>query len=309
MELRQLRYFLTVAREGTYGRASEVLHVAQPALSRQIQKLEQELGVQLFTRHAHGVTLTPAALSIQSRAEHILEEVGTVSRIARGSREALGGSIKVGLSPGTAEILAYPLSNLVGQRFTNLRCEIVSMLMPTRAEQLRDGKVDFALMNAPRSVEGLKLFPLLREALCLICRADDDRFTLDLIDLSDLADVPLVIGGTSGSGVRDIIGGAFAAAGLKLRPAAEVNTAGASKALVLAGLGPTVHAAAMARAELSRGELRAIPIRGLYSIRALAIPEDAEITTPLREMMDTVRDCLKDLVAAGKWVHGEMIDR
>jgi LysR family transcriptional regulator, nitrogen assimilation regulatory protein len=304
MELRQLRYFLTIAREGTYGRASQVLHVAQPALSRQIQKLEQELGARLFIRHAHGVSITPAGMSIQTRAEHILDEIGAVSRIVRGSRESMNGSIKIGTSPGTAEILAYPLSQIIAERFPDFRCELVSMLMPARTELLRERKVAFALMNSPQSMEGLRTIPLMREPLCLLCRADDDRFQAEALDLSDLADIPLVIGG---SGVRAIIGGAFAAAGLRLRTAAEVNTAGASKALVIEGVGPTVHVAVMARNELRRGELRAIPIRGLYSVRVLAIPSEAEITTPIREMMDTMRDCLSDLVSKGKWINAEMI--
>jgi LysR family nitrogen assimilation transcriptional regulator len=307
MELRQLRYFLTIAREGTYGRASQVLHVAQPALSRQIQKLEQELGAQLFVRHAHGVSMTPTAISIRARAEHILDEVSAVARVIRGDRQEMTGAMKIGVSPGTAEILAYPLSRLVAERFPDFRCELVSMLMPARAQLLRNGDVAFALMNTPRSIEGLTLIPLMREPLCLIFRADDKRFEGDMIDLDELADVPLVIGGNAESGVRSIIGSAFAVAGLPLRVAAEVNTAGASKALVLEGVGPAIHVAAMAGRELTRGELRAIPIRGVYSIRALAIPSDAEITPQIREMMDTVRDCLSDLVAAGKWINGEMI--
>ncbi|MDI6029480.1 LysR family transcriptional regulator [Corticibacterium sp. UT-5YL-CI-8] len=307
MELRQLRYFLAVASEGTYGRASQKLNVAQPALSRQIQKLEQELGAMLFVRHSHGVSLTAAAIGIQARAQHILDEVSVISRTAREGAAALRTIIRIGVSPGTAEILAYPLSKLVMERFPDFRCEIVSMLMPARTELLRAGKVAFALMNAPGAMEGLRITPLMRERLCLICRNDDVRFSGNEIELEQLSAIPLVIGGPSGSGVRSILDRAFNDARLRLRTIAEVNTAGASKALVMEGLGPTVHVAAMARAEIQRGELRAIPIRALHSVRVLACASDTPLRNSLHELMDAVRDCLRDLVANGRWPNGEML--
>jgi LysR family nitrogen assimilation transcriptional regulator len=307
MELRQLRYFLAVASEGTYGRAAQKLHVAQPALSRQIQKLEQELGATLFFRHSHGVTLTDAAIDIKARAQHIIDEVRAVAQMARESASGVKGRLRIGVSPGTAEILAYPLSKLFLDRYPEFRCELVSMLTPARIELLREGKVAFAVMNAPSVVEGLRIFPLMREPLCLICRSDDRRFPMDVIDLQDLAHVPLVLGGTLDSGVRSILASSFETAGLQLHTVAEVNTAGASKALVLEGLGPTVHVAAMARTEIQRGELRALPICNLHSVRVLACPIDMPITQPMREMMSTVRACLSDLVAGGKWPNGTML--
>jgi LysR family nitrogen assimilation transcriptional regulator len=117
----------------------------------------------------------------------------------------------------------------------------------------------------------------------------------------------LVIGASADFGARSTLSNALISAGHHVRIAAEVNTAGASKSLVLENVGPTVHVAAMARAEILRGELRALPIRGLYSTRVLAFSAKSEITTPVHEMMQAVKDCLGELTATGKWPLAEMI--
>lgn len=307
MELRQLRYFVAVAREGTYGRAAQALHVAQPALSRQIRKLELELGVDLFVRHPHGVTLTPAAQALAARFERVLEEVSAIKLSAGVHARALTGCVKIGVSPGTAEILAYPLSRLAAASHPGLRCQFVSMLMPARADLLREGQVDLAVMNHPRLTDGLHILPVMREPLCLLHRPDDDRFATDALDIADLVGIPLVLGGETNSGIRASLQEAFERARLPLTLAAEANTAGACKALVREGMGPTVHVAAMARGELQRGELRAVPIRDLHSIRVIALPLAQQRRSEIRLMVRLVHDCLSALVRDGNWLGGEIL--
>lgn len=307
MELRQLRYFLAVAREGTYGRAAQALHVAQPALSRQIRKLELELGVDLFVRHPHGVTLTSAGHDLTERFERVLEEVSAIERSALIHASELSGLVRIGMSPGTAEILAYPLSRLTAARHPDLRCKFVSMLMPARADLLRKGKMDLAVMNHPRLSDGLELIPIMREPLCLLHRPDDMRFTKDSLEIADLMDVPLALGGETNSGIRASLQEGFERARLPLLLAAEANTAGACKALVREGMGPTVHVAAMAREELLRGDLRAVPIRGLYSTRVIALPLTRRERRETRMLVRLVRDCLSLLIRDGHWLGGEIL--
>ncbi|AZQ68289.1 LysR family transcriptional regulator [Silicimonas algicola] len=307
MEVRQLRYFASVAREGSFGRAAVRLNVAQPALSRQIKKLEEELGVELFVRHPHGITMTAAARNLAPRAEHILEEIDGFRHALEQPDAVEKRCLRIGVSPGTAELLAYPLSQLIQRRHPQLTCEFVSMLMPARADLLREGQMALSVMNRPRSLNGLRILPLLREPLCLIHRPDDTRLDPVSIDIADLAGIALILGGDRDSGVRSIIEEAFSSVGLRLTVAAVANTAGTCKALVREGVGPTIHVAAMARAELERGELCAVPIRGLYSVRVIALSEEAEMTPDLRLMIDTVRDCFADLVHSGRWLRAEMI--
>src|ERR1700746_3910083 len=102
MELRHLRYFVAVGEEQHYGRAAERLHVAQPALSRQIQDLEGEMGFLLFDRLPRGVRLSAAGIAFLSDARRILQDVGEVKR--RAEQIALGkaGTLRIGIATALA---------------------------------------------------------------------------------------------------------------------------------------------------------------------------------------------------------------
>jgi LysR family nitrogen assimilation transcriptional regulator len=307
MELRQLRYFVAVARSGNFGRASDALHITQPALSRQIQKLEDELGAPLFVRRSQGVEMTPQARGFMSRAQSLLDDV---DRLRKDFSSAAGSqtTVSISISPGTSEILSAPLLQIVAQRCPTVRLHLLPALLSERQQLIVQNKVAFAVMNAPPSLPGIQLTPLMQEPLCLICRPDDRRFAGDIVSLEDVVDVPLVVGGFPESGIRGIVEVAAAQIGRALNIVAEVGTAGASKPLVLAGAGPTIHVAAMARSELSAGQLKAIPIRGLYSRRVLAesmgvLRRQADVST----VIACVHDCLAQLVDAGRWPGGEML--
>ena len=300
---------MAVAKHGNFGRASQTLNVAQPALSRQIQKLEEELGIQLFFRHAHGVTLTQEAANLLERVEGILADVDGIvagGKVAETNRPRM---ISIGVSPGAAELLTVPLSRMVAEFFPHITLRFIPALMPTRHELLLKGRIAFALMNAPSKLPGIALEPVLREQLCLICRTDDKRFDSGPITLSDVSGVPLVLGGVPESGVRGILNEAMAAAGLTLNVVAEVNTAGASIPLVAAGTAPTIHAAVMAREAIQRGELKALPITGLYSYRMLAVASDVQVMPTTARIMNALRDCIRVMVESGIWPGGELVER
>jgi DNA-binding transcriptional LysR family regulator len=124
VELRHLRYFLSVCRSGSFTKAAAQLRIAQPALSRQIQDLEDEIGVDLFRRSTRGVTLTPEGELFQREADRLLqdagESVGKVRALARGEF----GELHVGYSPSpTTEILS---PTLVEFRKTSPRVKVIS---------------------------------------------------------------------------------------------------------------------------------------------------------------------------------------
>ena len=96
MELRVLRYFLAVAREGTIVRAAEFLHVTQPTLSRQLQELEDELGQQLFIRSNRNITLTPEGMFLRKRAEEIVEMVKRTEADFSAMGNFISGKVYIG---------------------------------------------------------------------------------------------------------------------------------------------------------------------------------------------------------------------
>src|ERR1700754_2803737 len=125
MDLRQLRYFVVLATQQHFGRASTILHVAQPALSRQIRLLEEELGVQLFERHARGATPTEEALFLLERASFLLRYAEQMKQDMTARQRDPRGPVAVGLSPGLALLLAVPLTRAVHQRLPEVRLRIV----------------------------------------------------------------------------------------------------------------------------------------------------------------------------------------
>ena len=96
MELRVLRYFLTIAREGSITNAANALHVTQPTLSRQIRDLEEELGQPLFVRGSHNVTLTPEGMLLRKRAEEIIDLVSKTEQEFAQTEETLSGDVYIG---------------------------------------------------------------------------------------------------------------------------------------------------------------------------------------------------------------------
>src|ERR1044071_1749483 len=99
MEMHQLRYVVAVARTGNFSRAAEQCHVAQPSLSQQILKLEEELGERLFDRKKRDVKLTPQGETFLRRAIHILHEVDAAKREAAEAKDLLRGTITIGVLP------------------------------------------------------------------------------------------------------------------------------------------------------------------------------------------------------------------
>ena len=101
MEYRILKYFLTVAREENITRAADILHISQPALSRQMMQLEEELGAQLFVRGRHSTTLTEDGMLLRRRAQEIVELTEKTEREFLTGKEEIGGTISIGSGEGS----------------------------------------------------------------------------------------------------------------------------------------------------------------------------------------------------------------
>jgi DNA-binding transcriptional LysR family regulator len=143
MELRQLQLFLAAAEEGSITAAAKRMHLTQPALSRQIKALEEELGVELFTRGAHSVTLTPAGGVLLEEGGKLLDRAERVVKLVRASAE--GEPLRVGYAPS----LAGPLLGLALERFSQLHPRARVQLSDLSSTEMRDalaqGKIDVAV--------------------------------------------------------------------------------------------------------------------------------------------------------------------
>lgn len=147
MELRHLRYFRTVGREEHFGRAAKILNIAQPALTRQIRHLEDELGVQLFERLPRGVRLSSAGRTFLSETETILAQVERAIEKTRSHASGHHGSLRVGFSEIASAHHDIP-SKLLAFRLSepNVTLDLLPMGSRNQIEALKDAKIDAAII-------------------------------------------------------------------------------------------------------------------------------------------------------------------
>ncbi len=186
MELHQLRYVLAVARNGNFSRAAEQCHVAQPSLSQQIQKLEEELGERIFERLKSGALLTPAGEAFLPRAMRILEEVDAAHRDVQDAHELLRGTVTIGVLP---TIAPYYLPGVL-TKFRKARPGIQVIVqedITTRLLKMVTGfEVDVAIVSPPFNETGLEKKILFEEELWLSIPDDHPMAKQRVIQASDL---------------------------------------------------------------------------------------------------------------------------
>jgi DNA-binding transcriptional LysR family regulator len=188
LDLRKLRYFVAVADTLHFGRAAEELHIAQPALSRQIRALEQELGTPLLTRDSHGVALTDAGRQLLTDAGPLLASAHAVRRrvtaAARGSQRLM-----VGFRAGIA---VTPAVQLFATRHPDVLVDMQRIEWDDQAPMLLDGRIDVGYVRLPLDEAGLRVAPLYTEPRVAVLPAGHRLAGKEQITEADLAGEPLV---------------------------------------------------------------------------------------------------------------------
>src|ERR1700693_2876415 len=194
MELRHLRYFVAVGEEQHYGHAAQRLRVAQPALSRQIQDLEEELGFKLFDRLPRGVKINPAGKLFLDDARRILQEVSEAA--ARAARVARGqsGTLRVGFTENASWRGAVPESI---RRFREKQSDVELQLTPATSleqiEALRSGRLDAGFVfNTPKTDAELDHIPVAVQDVELAGPKGHPLIKMKKLKLRDLADASFV---------------------------------------------------------------------------------------------------------------------
>lgn len=165
MELSQLRYCCAVEDTGSFSRAAERCQIAQPSLSQQVMKLEEELGTKLFDRLGRGVRLTEPGQAFLPHARAILEEVDRARASIAQNVKDVAGSVSLGAIPTIAPYLVPPFMADFTRRFPDARVRIVEETTPVLIESLRNFAIDFALLALPLRHKDLALQPVRTEPL------------------------------------------------------------------------------------------------------------------------------------------------
>ncbi|MFY0780537.1 LysR family transcriptional regulator [Peribacillus simplex] len=193
MEFRVLRYFLTVAREGSITAAANVLHVTQPTLSRQIKDLEQELGKKLFIRSSHSIILTDEGMLLRKRAEEIVDMVEKLGVEFSSMEETISGDVYIGGGETDAmRQIARVVKNLQ-LSYPNIRYHLYSGNSDDVNERLDKGLLDFGILIQPADLSKYNYVNIpTKDVWGVVMRKDSPLAFKDTIHAVDLLNVPLI---------------------------------------------------------------------------------------------------------------------
>ncbi len=239
MELRHLEYFIAVAEELSFTRASRRLHVVQSGVSSAIQGLERELGAALFDRDRHRVTLTEAGRALLPEARATLAAAQAAAEAVAEATAGLRGTLSIGTMIATGPVDVPALLGRFHQQHPGVlvRLRVAPGGSAELARQVLSGELDLAFLSLPGvTPAGLAVRPLAHEPLVVICAREHPLASAGRATLEALAHEPFIDFPT-GWGTRTVVDRAFAAAGLDRQVSFEVSEYRTAAALVRNGLG------------------------------------------------------------------------
>ena len=193
MELRVLRYFLTIAREGSITNAANVLHVTQPTLSRQIHDLEEELGQRLFVRGSRNMSLTAEGMILRKRAEEIISMVDKTEAEFHSMSNVVSGDIYIGGGETEAVKLIAQIVCELRTAYPEIHYHLYSGKAEDVTERLDKGLLDFGLLIQPADISKYDYFNIpARDTWGVIMRKDIPLAKKETIRKEDLLNVPLI---------------------------------------------------------------------------------------------------------------------
>lgn len=301
MDVRELKSFIHVARAGSFNRAAAELYIAQPALSRQIAKLEEEIGVPLFVRHGRGVRLTAAGARLLERAEIITQMVGETGEHVRASVDEERGYLAVGLPPTMGALIGAELVRSFRAVFPRVSLHIREGQSSSLQEWVLDRRVDLAVVYNQPPLDAFNVLPLYSEPMILIA-PPGTKMPKEGFHIRDLANLPLILPGLPHSN-RRVIEHAAVQHGIRLRVELEVDSVALTKQLVKAGVGYSILTSIAIRDEAARGEVLAQTInrpsiRSTVAITTLREATSSRFVTAWTAML---REKLADFVKNEQW--------
>ena len=298
MEVHQLRYFRAVARHGTFTRASEVEHVAQPSLSQQILKLEAELGARLFDRLPRSAKLTVFGKTFLPKAERILRDLEEAKTELREMSSNDKGEVVVGIIPTIAAYLLPRLLNDFTARHPLVNIKIIEDITPTLLQRLHEGTIDLAVAALPVSGNELASVELFKEKLYAVLPEKHRLASRVSISLADLNREPFLLL-KEGHCFRDSV--IAACNKVKVSPSIvfESGQFATILAMVSAGMGVS---AVPAMAVQPQPGCKFIPISGKHSTRTVGIVTSRHHyqSRAQRLLMKHMRDTFEDRRSTGQ---------
>ncbi|GGJ80875.1 LysR family transcriptional regulator [Pseudomonas matsuisoli] len=237
----QLRCFVAVATELHFGRAAQMLHMTQPPLSRQIQLLEQELGVALLERTSRSVSLTPAGSAFLVEARKLMEQSERAVQIARRAANTLSGTVTVGFIGSATYGFIPKLAERAKEELPNIHVNFLEMNSVEQQEALLFGRVDLGIIRPGPRAEGLESVCIEKGDLALaVARNHPLALRRQLVTLKQLDDLPFIMYSKVGRYFQGVLTTMFERAQVKPRYVQFMDQTHAILSLVSAGMGVAI---------------------------------------------------------------------
>lgn len=298
MDLRRLELLMQVSAFGSFSKAATVLGIAQPALGRQIQKLEEECGLRLLYRHGRGISLTPEGLALIERASPLVRQLSAIPADLQSERDSPHGTVTIGLTPTVCNLIGVRLIDGMRKRHPNLHVNVLSGYSGYVHEWLIDGRLDMAILHDARRSSTVSVYPLAAAELFLVAPTVATPFDVPKqAVLATVAQIPLAMP-TRNHGLRRTLEYAAGKEGLTLDVQYEVDTLELLKEIVVAGLACTVLAKPAVLAELAAATLdaRVLSKPRLHTRLVLATAVQRPITHGIRLVEQEIKALFTELI-------------
>jgi len=305
MDLRQLRYFVAIAEEGSLSAAAQRVNVAQPSLSQHIIGVEKDLGVTLFNRSPRGMTLTQSGEILLAHARDILGAMDTAVEAVKQSGSEPQGDVTFGLPSSIAMVLSVPLAETVRLELPKVKFRAIDAMSGFIKTWLEDQSIDVGMLYDLHSVRHMNHIELMTEELHFFSAPDAWPFSSRAgspVKVSDIPKAELVLPSPH-NGLRSMIDRFMKSQGVTLNVVTEMDGLGQIKTLVARGSGHTILAPAAAIDFVERGDLIMAPIiepkliRPVYLVRNPA----KSMSRASQELERITLEVIKDLVSRGIW--------
>jgi LysR family nitrogen assimilation transcriptional regulator len=303
MELRQLRYFVAIVDHGSLSRAARVLHIVQPALTQQIQQLEDELGVSLLHRSAQGMLATDAGKLFYEHAQAILKQVGDAKSAVTQTADKPSGTVALGIPQSASGALALPLLTAVRQTYPDIVFQLTEELTGNLTEQLRSGRLNLAILFDDGQLANFATTPLVEEQMLYITRSDSQfACKRKSIKLEQALRVPLILPSLQ-HGVRPRIEQVVREQGRQIEQVIDITSIAILKSALLADMGATILPLSPLLAEIQSGQLRASGFSDVQLSRTVTLcaSKNIPLTNAAKAVEKLVLDVTRDLFRSGKW--------
>lgn len=302
MDFRQLNAAIAVADTGSVTRAAHRLHLVQPAVTRQIRALEEELGVELFERTSRGMVMTPSGETLVNYARRVLREGERVRAELRPDEVGLTGTVAVGLLESTCDLIAEPLLRTVSESHPGIALRLETAYSGHLQQWLDDGDLDLSMLYNLGSTPTIAVTTVLEEQLWVVGPADAELCADAPVTWAELARRPVVMP-VVGHGLRIMIDAALQDAGVVVETVVETNALSIQRQLVAAGHGWTVLPASGVGREVADGRLRAAPVGEPPVTRSLgiALTRAGRVPPSVKAVAGALSAVVRGAAVTGRW--------